>query len=63
MDRTAGRQTDLLEHYGLKIKPGYFRDQIFTRERVTAQTSGGSDSQRLRGTVGYREACNELNVP
>ena len=63
MDEIAKRQHDILHTVGPKTIPGHVRDQQFTREQVRAQTAGGSDSQRLRDTLAYQEACNALHVP
>ena len=63
MDETAKRHGELLTHLGPKAIPGYERDESVAREQVRAQTFGGSDSQRLRGTTAYHEASNDLRVP
>ena len=39
------------------------RDLMLPRERIVSTCSGGSNSQRLRGTPEYHEACNLLEMP
>ena len=41
---------------------GERRDQVFPRQRTVATTSGGRNSQVLRGTAEYHEACNIMQV-
>ena len=39
------------------------RDALLPRERIVSTSSGGYNSQQLRGTPQYHEACNLLEMP
>ena len=42
---------------------GRDRDALLPRARIVSTSSGGSNSQQLRGTPEYHEACNIMEMP